>query len=216
LLERRGHRVELATTGLQALQRIEGESFDLLLLDLHMPELDGFQVIERLRARERSSGGHLPVIAITARLRDQDRARCLAAGMDGFLTKPISADGLWSAIARLVPVVRRESTDLLTPDVILAACGADATLLAKLCETFRTRLPTDLSELESALAERDASKLREHAHKFTAMLATFSTEAGELASAIEPLVARLRTMSNELIRQVEHVSIETLRRATRT
>ncbi len=75
--------------------------FDLLLLDVHMPELDGFQVIQAVRDHERTTGGHLPVIALTARARREDRERCLAAGMDDFLAKPIQAVNLWAAIDRI-------------------------------------------------------------------------------------------------------------------
>ncbi len=76
--------------------------FDLLLLDVHMPELDGFQVVEAIREHERAAGGHLPVIALTARSRKEDREQCLAAGMDDFLAKPIQAANLWAAIDRVV------------------------------------------------------------------------------------------------------------------
>src|SRR5205807_2655790 len=85
LLGRRGHRVRLASDGRQALALAQEEGFDLLLLDVHMPELDGFEVVQAVRERERSVGGHLPVIALTARARQEDRERCLAAGMDDFL-----------------------------------------------------------------------------------------------------------------------------------
>jgi CheY-like chemotaxis protein len=76
--------------------------FDLLLLDVHMPELDGFQVVQAVRDHERAAGGHLPVIALTARARREDRERCLAAGMDDFLAKPIQAANLWATIDRIV------------------------------------------------------------------------------------------------------------------
>ena len=95
LLTRRGHLVELATSGLQALQCLEAGSFDVLLLDLHMPDLDGFQVIARIREREQTTGAHLPVVASTARSRSEERTRCLAAGMDHFLGKPIDSEALW-------------------------------------------------------------------------------------------------------------------------
>ena len=101
LLVRRGHRVRLASDGRKALSLAEEGAFDLLLLDVHMPELDGFQVIQAIRERERSAGGHLPVVALTARSRKEDRDRCLAAGMDDFLAKPIQAPDLWAAIDRV-------------------------------------------------------------------------------------------------------------------
>src|SRR5262249_45339189 len=98
LLVRRGHLVLPANNGRQALSLAKAESFDLLLLDVHMPELDGFQVIKAIREQERLAGGHLPVIALTARSRKADREQCLAAGMDDFLAKPIQSADLWSAI----------------------------------------------------------------------------------------------------------------------
>src|SRR5260370_22013060 len=102
LLVRRGHRVRLANNGRLALSLAQQGAFDLLLLDVHMPELDGFQVIQAIREWERSAGGHLPVVALTARSRQQDRERCLAAGMDDFLAKPIQAGNLWVTIDRVV------------------------------------------------------------------------------------------------------------------
>src|SRR5438128_5801647 len=74
-----------------------------------MPELDGFQVVQTVRERERTAGGHLPVIALTARSRKEDRERCLAAGMDDFLTKPVSTAALFAAIDRLVSTHKSEA-----------------------------------------------------------------------------------------------------------
>jgi PAS domain S-box-containing protein len=102
LLARGGHRVRLAKDGREALSLAEEGGFDLLLLDVHMPELDGFAVVGAIRERERAAGGHLPVIALTARSRKEDRERCLAAGMDDFLTKPVTAAALLASIDRLI------------------------------------------------------------------------------------------------------------------
>src|SRR5262249_9868677 len=99
---RRGHRVRLASNGPEALALAQGGGFDVLLLDIHMPGLDGFRVVGAIRERERAAGGHLPVIALTARSRKEDRERCLAAGMDDFLTKPGSSAGLFAGIDRRV------------------------------------------------------------------------------------------------------------------
>ena len=100
LLQRRGHAVSVVRSGMDALAELEKERYDVLLLDLHMPEMDGFEVIRSLRAREQLRGGHLSVIALTARARPADRERCLAAGMDDFLPKPINSSALWSAVER--------------------------------------------------------------------------------------------------------------------
>ena len=144
LLTKRGHHVRIAKDGRQALSAVQGEQFDLLLLDVHMPELDGFQVADKLREHERQSGGHLPVIALTARSRKEDREQCLAAGMDDFLAKPIQSENLWAAIDRLVGEQRSENqakSDLLTAKVLLSACGGNGDILAKLCHAFQDGLP---------------------------------------------------------------------------
>ena len=109
LLRRRGHYVRVASNGREALALAQERVFDLLLLDVHMPELDGFQVVSAVRERERTSDRHLPVIALTARSRKEDRERCLAAGMDEFLSKPVRAADLWTAIDRVVGARSRES-----------------------------------------------------------------------------------------------------------
>src|SRR4051812_30898946 len=101
LLSKRGHEVRRATTGTDTIALADELEPDLLLLDLHMPEMDGIEVVDRIRNKERFSGGHLPVIAVTARKRDQDRQRCLLAGVDEFLSKPIRANDLWKAVERL-------------------------------------------------------------------------------------------------------------------
>ena len=237
LLVQRGHHVRLANNGRVALSLAEREAFDVLLLDVHMPELDGFQVIQAIRERERSAGGHLPVVALTARSRKEDRGRCLAAGMDDFLTKPIQTVDLWSALDRAVgtrrPVVAYSPDHatagrpgLLDPRVLLAACGGDAVILEKICQAFRAGLPEQLTSVRDALREGNALRLREAAHKMCGMVAAFSTSAGDVASELEdcaaqsrleearPLVAQLEAMADDLLQLTNHLSLDTLRQQT--
>jgi two-component system sensor histidine kinase/response regulator len=89
LLEKRGHRDVVASNGRQALEALERASFDLVLMDVQMPEMDGFEATAAIREKEKANGQHLPVIAVTAHAMKGDRERCLAAGMDGYLAKPI-------------------------------------------------------------------------------------------------------------------------------
>jgi CheY-like chemotaxis protein len=232
LLGRRGHRVRLASNGREALALAGQGAFDLMLLDMHMPELDGLAVVRAVRERERVAGGHLPVIALTARSRKEDRERCLAAGVDDFLTKPVSAAALLAAIDRLVPshgVSRPAQTDagesigLLDPVALLRACGDDAEAVREMCRAFATYLPVRLTEVGDALRVQDAPRLREAAHKLSALLFAFSTTAGNAASDLEdhaaegrldearPLVERLEVMARELLPLVAGLSLETLR-----
>jgi PAS domain S-box-containing protein len=253
LLMRRGHHVRLAKNGREALALAEQGTFDVLLLDVHMPELDGFQVAQTVRQRERTTGGRLPIIALTARSRKEDREQCLAAGMDDFLAKPAQAADLWAAMDRVVGArdqksevrsqkseVRSQQTaigssvtsdlrsptsdfGLLDPGVLLAACGGEAVILEKISEAFRARVPDHLAAVQDALRDRDAPRLREAAHKLCGMVAAFSTVAGRVASELEdqaaqgrleevpPLVARLETMAQELMRLVVGLSLDALR-----
>jgi CheY-like chemotaxis protein len=89
LLEKRGHRVTLAANGREALTALDKNSYDLVLMDVQMPEMDGLEATAILRQRERASESHQPVIALTAHAMKGDQEKCLAAGMDGYLTKPI-------------------------------------------------------------------------------------------------------------------------------
>src|SRR5262249_14994453 len=102
LLPRRGHTLRVARDRPAAPGAPRQERFDVMLLDIHMPELDGFQVVAAQRQREQDTGRRLPVIALTARAADGERERCLQAGMDDYLAKPVRAAELFAAIDRVV------------------------------------------------------------------------------------------------------------------
>jgi CheY-like chemotaxis protein len=104
LIEKRGHTVVLASNGREALEAIEKQSFDLVVMDVQMPEVDGFEATAAIRRRENETGTHIPIIAMSAYALTGDRERCLAAGMDGYVSKPIQAKELFEAIETLVPV----------------------------------------------------------------------------------------------------------------
>jgi signal transduction histidine kinase/CheY-like chemotaxis protein len=226
LLSTRGHAVRVVGNGREALTLANAADFDLMLLDVHMPELDGFQVIRSIREQERNTGSHLPVIALTARSRKEDRELCLAAGMDDFLAKPIQTDDLWATIDRVAGApgpTDRPAAPLIDARVLLAACGGDPAILKSISETLVARLPDHLAGLREALLNQDALWVREVAHKLSGMVAAFSTAAGAVASDIEDhaalgqleevatLMEQLETMARELPRVVGSVSIESLR-----
>jgi len=101
LLGKRGYRVELANDGREALEKITREAFDVVLMDVQMPELDGLETTALIRQREAADGGHIPIIAMTAHALKGDRERCLAAGMDGYLSKPIRIDELLEQLEKI-------------------------------------------------------------------------------------------------------------------
>ncbi len=100
LLEKQGHTVRVAANGREALAALDATSFDVVLMDVQMPEMSGLEATASIRARERVSGGHLPIIAMTARAMNGDRDACLAAGMDAYIAKPVSPKLLAEAIAQ--------------------------------------------------------------------------------------------------------------------
>jgi CheY-like chemotaxis protein len=231
LLARRGHGVRLARNGREALALAQEGALDLLFLDIHMPEMDGFQVVHALRERERTTARHLPVIALTARSRKEDREQCLAAGMDDFLAKPIQAADLWAAINRVaearLPAVC-PAPSLLDPRVLLAACGGDAAILERIRQALRHTLPGQVAAVRAALRAGDAPGLREAAHRLAGMVAVFSTVAGGVASELEDhaargrldgapaLVDRLERMAQELLRVAGGLTLEGLREREET
>jgi HPt (histidine-containing phosphotransfer) domain-containing protein len=159
-----------------------------------MPELDGFQVIEAIRRREQSTGLHLPVVALTARSMKGDRERCLAAGMDEFLAKPIRREELFAVIARALagqaPAEARAeesvpANGVLEPAALMAACDGDGGLLGRMIEVFQASAPAHLDSVGKAVERRDAAALRESAHKLRGLLSAFSTTAAEVALRLE-------------------------------
>jgi CheY-like chemotaxis protein len=118
VLEKRGHSVAVASNGLEALACLADQRFDMLLLDLQMPELDGMEVCKRIRAVEKDTGAHLPIVALTAHAMNSDRETCLHAGMDGYLSKPIQMEELAAALRTVSP--NRAATPRPEPGAISA------------------------------------------------------------------------------------------------
>jgi response regulator RpfG family c-di-GMP phosphodiesterase len=169
-----------------------------MLLDVHMPGCDGFQVIEALRQREVATGGHLPVVAMTARAMRSDRERCLQAGMDDYLAKPIAVAELMRVMDRVLagrastepaPPARGRPETLLDPATLLAACDDDPTLLRELIQVFRADTPGGLARVRDAVDQQDALRLREAAHELRGLLSTFSSMAGAEAAQLETMGA---------------------------
>lgn len=101
LLEKRGHTVKVAENGLKALEMLELQRFDLVLMDMQMPEMDGVEATRVIRKRERTTGTHIPIIAMTANAMVGDKENCLQAGMDDYLSKPLSSKELYAMIENM-------------------------------------------------------------------------------------------------------------------
>lgn len=196
LLEKRNHRVVVAMNGREALDALEKEAFDLVLMDMQMPEMDGFEATTLLREREKLTGRHQPVIAMTALAMTGDRERCIAVGMDGYLAKPIRPQELDTILDSLLApreellkngtgAISNESIDVTQ---LLDRIDDDRTLLAELVAIFRKEYPENLKAAQRAIEKRDAEGLHRVGHTLKGALGNLSaTEASQIAEELETL-----------------------------
>jgi CheY-like chemotaxis protein len=102
ILEKTGYDISVASNGEQAVSLLEKEKLDLVLMDIQMPKMDGFDATIHIREKEKKTGGHIPIIALTAHAMKGDRERCMEAGMDGYVSKPIKSEELLNTIHRVL------------------------------------------------------------------------------------------------------------------
>jgi CheY-like chemotaxis protein/HPt (histidine-containing phosphotransfer) domain-containing protein len=194
LLKKRGHSVKAVANGRLAVEAIQAGArrFDIVVMDVQMPEMGGFEATEAIRAGERSTGLHVPIVALTAHAMQGDRARCLEAGMDGYLTKPIDVDELIATVEgfggepRDAPVAQpsRESAAVIFDERTALACAAgDRRLLKRIIALFRADSSTTLNRINLAIAERDGEALRMAAHALKGSIATVGGARGREAAA---------------------------------
>jgi two-component system sensor histidine kinase/response regulator len=191
LLEKQGHSVVIVGNGTEAVQAVERQPFDLVLMDVQMPEMDGFEATAAIRQREGGSRRHLPIVAMTAYAMKGDRERCLAAGMDGYVSKPIQPRELWQAIEKLTSgggVDGTLSSGVLDRLEALDRVGGDTVLLRELIEVFRADSPRLWEDITNAIAQGDARKLNRAAHTLKGAVGTFgAANAGAAAQKVELL-----------------------------
>jgi two-component system sensor histidine kinase/response regulator len=192
-LEKIGHSVQVVSNGLEALQALEEGDFDLVLMDVGMPEMDGFEATWIIREREAKSGQHIPIIAMTAYAMKGDQEKCLEAGMDGYLPKPVSLEKLYHAIeCFLSPDRGLDSAPPVDLDVALEVVGGDRELLREAVELFLEQdYPRQLKELREGLEWQDARTVRAAAHGIKGALRSFG---GQAASGV---ALRLETMGRK-------------------
>jgi PAS domain S-box-containing protein len=194
-LERQGHTVRAVGTGREALAALEDGGFDLVLMDIEMPEMGGLEAAAALRRREQEAGRpRLPVIAVTAHALKGDRERCLAAGMDGYLTKPIRAADLDRALAGVLgrPAAGAGEDRALDREGLLERMEGDEELLGELVRLFVADVPTRLGEVAVALAAGDGPRLRKAAHAVKSAVSNFVGGPGGSGPAQQAITAARR------------------------
>jgi CheY-like chemotaxis protein/HPt (histidine-containing phosphotransfer) domain-containing protein len=202
LLRKHGAIVTLAADGVEAVEAFESEPFDVILMDVQMPELDGLEASRSIRSRE-APGTHVPIIALTARAMAGDREACLAAGMDSYVPKPIRATELLDAINQ---ALGRPSDDIPRPtgpasprfadarrdgpaidlDDFREITGDDADLMAQMLQAFRADAPRHVTRITEGIAASDAGMVRDAAHTLKGAAGAIGARAmRELAEELE-------------------------------
>ncbi len=191
MLEKRGHVVTLASNGKEAIDRCDKEAFDAILMDVHMPGINGYEATARIRQAEKASGRHVPIIAMTANAMKGDRERCLAAGMDDYIAKPLRSAELFQVVEQFAlpsaapepaqpppaptPPSPRPQTE--TPPFDLAEfreSTGDEKLMRKLVAIFSEDAQKYLRKAEKALTAGKARPLYEAAHSLKGMLGVYA------------------------------------------
>ncbi|MBF0260681.1 MAG: response regulator [Magnetococcales bacterium] len=238
LLLQQGYRVEVAQNGQDALDQLARHPVDLVLMDLRMPVMDGFQATREIREREAASGAkRLPILAVTALLGEEDQRHAMEVGMDGYHAKPVRATVLFSEMERLLSIPAEGGT---APPALLEADGArlivdmdrllktvdfDLDLLREITSLYFTDAPRQMARIERGLATGDANEVREAAHSLKGATGAFGRvevhtltfeieqagKAGELRRAAElwpRLGSALRLMEETIQKEIRQLSGE--------
>jgi signal transduction histidine kinase/HPt (histidine-containing phosphotransfer) domain-containing protein/ActR/RegA family two-component response regulator len=213
LLEKEGHSVAVAGNGREALAALDEADFDVVLMDVQMPEMSGFEATTVIREKEKTTGKHQLIVALTAHAMKGDRERCLEAGMDNYLAKPIQSNELFAALyesprARKTLAPQKPPISIFDSGVALIRTGHDPELLAELIEIFLADCPWRMAEIQEAIALSDAQGLERSAHKLKGAAAVFDARSVvETAEQLEILgrqndVSAARELLSDLDRQI--------------
>jgi len=218
LLQKHGHSVTVVCNGKEAVAATESESFDLILMDLHMPGMGGLEATGSIRQKEQGTNNHIPIIALTARAMKGDREKCINAGMDGYISKPIDVTKLFESIYSVCP----NSSDVTEPDLtkpthqsnedevlditaLLANVDGDFQFLNEIVKRFLEYSPDLLARIEGAFQDDDASALEDAAHMMKGALGSFRAgPAYDAASRLEDIACAGDVMqAGEVIRELK-------------
>jgi two-component system, sensor histidine kinase and response regulator len=194
ILQKAGHKVTLAENGVQAIAALDKARFDLVLMDMQMPEMGGADAMGHIRAAERATGGHIPIVALTAHALKGDRERCLDAGADGYVPKPVSPAMLFREIERVLggqpaQAAQQKQTDGVDPEV-LARVGSDPEVLREIIQLFLEDCPKQLDAIRAGLAANDPDAVYRAAHTLKGSIGNFQAQG--VVALLQRLEARAR------------------------
>jgi two-component system sensor histidine kinase/response regulator len=228
LLEKMGHHVTLAINGREAIELLKPHSFDLVLMDIQMPVMGGVEATQKIRHAERTSGGHIPIIAMTAHAMAGDAEKYLSVGMDGYVSKPVRAGFLRAEIDRLARPALGETPGpkhheekhmpnaVIDLTELLARVENDRELMRDLLVIFKEEFPRHLQALRAAVDSLDGEKVAAEAHALKGMLSNLAASpAADAAARLEQLgrsrevaafqkaCTAFESISNELLQHLD-------------
>ena len=195
LLSRRGHAVTVVNNGREAVDALANHTFDLVLMDVQMPEMGGFEATAAIRARERETGGHVRIVAMTAHAMNGDRERCVAAGMDGYVSKPLDPRMLFSIVEDDTPAAPAAAATASTFNrtAALERVDGDEALLSDVIGVFLDDCPVRLKAIKAAVDGRQAEAIRIEAHALKGAAGNLSaTSLFDAAEILERVGAESR------------------------
>lgn len=229
LLEKMGHSVWVAEDGKKALEAMARGGFDLVMMDVQMPVLDGFEATKTIRTEEKRTGKHIPVVAMTAHAMKGDRERCLEAGMDGYVSKPINLQELYDAIENLLPMAKEDEEQepytepgeaIIHREALLERVGGDMDLLKELVDLFLDDSLGLVDRIRQAVTQKDADDLEKAAHGLKGSVLNFEAKSvADIAQALETMgrnrdltqaqnvVAELEKKVNELRTELKAMAL---------
>ena len=199
IFKKLGHHVTVVSNGREAVSAVQAGQFDLVAMDVQMPEMDGLNATAAIRACEKAAGTHVPIMAMTAHAMKGDRERCLAAGMDGYTSKPIRIGELEHAITRVVslsksaepPVPEETRGDgFIDRAALLAGVDGNRRLLRDLVRLFLADYPQGLAEIKEAIRRGDAAALRIAAHTLKGSVGNFAARKAFAAAQLLEIMGR--------------------------
>ncbi|MGD0794229.1 MAG: PAS domain S-box protein [Dehalococcoidales bacterium] len=204
-LEKVGHSVRIANNGLEAIRMVKEEVFDLILMDFEMPEMNGLEATRVIRKAEQESGRHIPIIAMTAYAMKEDKEKCLEAGMDAYLSKPVKLDELHSVIND-ISLNTNVKSDVMDVATALELVEGDEHILKEVVGIFLEEdYPEQLKRLKDGLNQLDAQAVRIAAHGIKGAVRSFgcATLAGTALQLEEMGRKNDFTGSNEALQKLE-------------
>jgi PAS domain S-box-containing protein len=195
VLQNWGHTVTVTPNGREALEAWSREPFDLIVMDVQMPELNGLEATRAIRRMEQGSTNHIPIIAMTAHAFKGDREQCLASGMDGYVSKPINSDDLFATIESVLHPTEQSTSDRSSLDIrhfsfdrVLERVGGDHQLLKEVLQLFFQDTERSIENIGQAISRGDARELERAAHRLKGAFSNMELHAAaELASQLETM-----------------------------